>query len=46
MYILIKEDFLEPFNDENLPRKILLLTTCIRNFYERSIDHMNIYYIN
>ena len=37
------EDFLELFNDENLLRKILLLT--IGNFYEWSIDHMNMYYI-
>ena len=46
MYNLIKEDFLpvETSNDENLPRKILLLT--IGNFYERSIDHMNMYCIN
>ena len=46
MYIIVVlfcEDFLEPSNDENLPRKILLLT--IGNFYEWSIDHMNMYYI-
>ena len=38
------EVFLELSNDENLLRKILLLT--IGNFYERSIDHMNKYCIN
>ena len=46
MYIFILlfyEDFPEPSNDENLLRKILLLT--IGNFYEWSIDHMNMYYI-
>ena len=32
------EVFLELSNDENLLRKILLLT--IGNFYERSIDHI------
>ena len=42
MYIIIVRRFLEPSNDENLPRKILLLT--IGNFYERSIDHDNMYY--
>ena len=41
MCILIKEDFLEFVNDENLLRKILLLT--IGNFCEGSIDHINIY---
>ena len=41
--ILQYEDFPEPSNDENLLRKILLLT--IGNFYEWSIDHMNMYYI-
>ena len=44
MYIINVRRFLELSNDENLPRKILLLT--IGNFYERSIDHMNMYYIN
>ena len=42
MYIIIVRRFLEPSNDENLPGKILLLT--IGNFYERSIDHDNVYY--
>ena len=37
------EVFLELSNDENLLRKILLLT--IGNFYEGSIDHINIYYL-
>ena len=36
-----KEDFLELSNGENVLRKILLLT--IENFYEGSIDHINIY---
>jgi len=46
MYIFILlfyEDFPEPSNGENLLRKILLLT--IGNFYEWSIDHMNMYCI-
>ena len=41
MYIFILlfyEDFPEPSNDENLLRKILLLTN--GNFYEGSIDHI------
>ena len=37
------EVFLEWSNGENLLRKILLLT--IGNFYEGSIDHINIYYL-
>ena len=35
------EDFLEFVNGENLLRKILLLI--IGNFYEGSINHINIY---
>ena len=37
------EDFLELSNDENLLRKILLLT--MGNFYEGSFDHINVYYL-
>ena len=37
------EVFLELSNDENLLRKILLLTN--GNFYEGSIDHINMNYL-
>ena len=37
------EVFLEWSNGENLLRKILLLT--IGNFYEGSIDHINVHYL-
>ena len=38
------EDFLELSNNENLIRKILLLT--IGNFYEGSIDHIIMNYLS